>query len=73
MTAAGQALECGMRNDTAIALVAPDVPSDRPCWEANPRMWDLFCDLYKARVGWRPGFHGIFTEAYCMQWLDVDA
>lgn len=73
MTAAGQALECGMRKDPDISKVSSDIPSDRPCWEANPGLWNLFRELYRSRAGWHPGYHAIFTEAYCMQWLDMDA
>jgi hypothetical protein len=56
-----------------IATIASDTPSDKPCWEANERLWRMFCDLYKAKTGWRPGYRDVFTEAYCTQWLDVDA
>lgn len=73
MTTAHQAIECGMRDDTAIAVISPDIPSDRPCWEANPRLWTMFCDMYRSKTGWRPGYRDIFSEAYCMQWLDTDA
>lgn len=49
-----------------------DFPTDQPCYEVNPELWTKFARIFKARIGWGPGLNALYTEAFCVQWLDFE-
>ena len=52
--------------------MSSDIPSDEPCYEVNPELWNRFAKSFRARFGFGPNHRPLYTEAFCAQWLDFE-
>lgn len=47
-----------------------DIPSDLPCYVANPSLWAVFVEQYYLQEGHEPSYS--WTESEAQQWMDTE-
>ena len=52
--------------------MSSEIPTDQPCYEVNPEVWARFARSFRDRFGWGPNQRPLYTEAFCVQWLDFE-
>lgn len=47
-----------------------DIPSSAACFIVNPSLWEVFCNVYKSKYGFKP--KNIWSEEEVTQFLDCE-